>query len=369
MGDAGDVKLESPKLGSPSQGYTQMGPPAYAASTTSTTSPPRVHLDDLLVESPHQTTSSLFGNLFACFARSGPSAIEMRSTIHGLLRDVVQRGPGIETMSVAEAARIIDSCDAACAGQGMDLPTLLRARMVEGHTLVYWAILAENEPVAKLLLEHTAPWSDKGAFADDVRAACAAASNDTLWRRLRSQFPILETPASPVETVVLAGERDKIAVTTSRAAFKVDMHLPYFQRRMRAMGRVSVDLIAQARIFRISFIANTTPDGAIVDRSFSASAWLVSFGLQGNSTPTPLYARVTIQHRDATSTADNGADSTRALIVDVEKKALSGPSFWGSGEKRVPLLDNVLQDDDSPYIDGKGMLIANVEVHLEPPLN
>ena len=123
-----------------------------------------------------------------------------------------------------------------------------------------------------------------------------------------------------------------------------------------------------ARIFRISFITNTTPQGGIVDRSFSGSAWLVAIGLQGNGTSTPLYARVTIKHRDAASTADTAADSTPELIVDVEKKKLTGPTFWGTGDKRVPLLDSVVQDDDSPYIDGKGTLIAVVEAHLEPPL-
>ncbi|KZV76424.1 hypothetical protein PENSPDRAFT_419682 [Peniophora sp. CONT] len=322
----------------------------------------------MALDNPRSTSSSLFGSWLGCFARSGPTSLEMQSTIHGLLRDVVQRGPGIQAMSTTDAANMLDSCANACTAQGMDLPTLLRARLVEGHTLVYWAILTGNEPIVKLLLERTAPWSDDGAFADDVRSACAAASDDGLWRRLRSQFPILETPMSPVDGVLLAGERDKVTVTTSRAAFKVEMHLPHFQRRMRATGRVSVDLIAQARVFRISFITNTTPQGSIVDRSFSSSAWLVAIGLQGYSTPTPLYARLAIQHRDAASTADNGADSTRELIVDVEKKRLSGASFWSTGEKRVPLLDNVLQDDDSPYVDGKGMLVAIIEAHLEPPL-
>ena len=243
--DAKDDKLESPKLGSPSHGYTQLGPPAYVASSPSTMSPTRPNLEDLLVEDPRPASSSFFGNWLACFARSGPSALEMRSTIYGLLRDVVQRGPGIQTMSAVEAGNIIDSCANACASQGMDLPTLLRARLVEGHTLVYWAILAENEPIVKLLLERTAPWSDNGAFAEDVRDACAAASNDGLWRRLRAQFPILEFPLTSVEAVVLAGERDKISVTTSRAAFKAEMQLPHFQRRMRATGRITVDLIAQ----------------------------------------------------------------------------------------------------------------------------
>ncbi|VDB96814.1 unnamed protein product [Peniophora sp. CBMAI 1063] len=298
---------------------------------------------------------------------------QVRATTQALVRDVVQRAPGAPALSLEEAEGVLESCAAACAAKNFDLGSILREPFIEQHTAIYWAILAGNEPLARILLERSGPLSF--VTADEVRCACTLASDDALWRRLRSSYRGLEPELSPEQALILSGARDEVTLSSSSGSFVASMRLPHFQKRMRATGRVSVDCIAHGRLFRISFIVNKSTFA--MDHNFSEGAWLLGISLQPPSTPTPVYARLLVGPQTSAATRDKRPGGTasvkqKPLNLSIStstrgsEQELAVAPRWGH-EVRAELPNGVLQDDGSIYIDEEGTLRAGLETQLQKP--
>lgn len=170
---------------------------------------------------------------------------QVRATTQALVRDVVQRAPGAPALSLGEAESVLESCAAACAAKNFDLASILREPFIEQHTAVYWAILGGNEPLVCSLLDRSEPLTP--VVADEVCCACTLASDDSLWRRLRTRYRGLEPEPTPAQSLVMSGARDEVTVSSSRGSFLASLRLPHFQKRMRVAGRVAIDCIAHGK--------------------------------------------------------------------------------------------------------------------------
>ncbi|KZV76425.1 hypothetical protein PENSPDRAFT_680096 [Peniophora sp. CONT] len=298
---------------------------------------------------------------------------QVRATTQALVRDVVQRAPGAPALSLEEAEGVLESCAAACAAKSFDLASILREPFIEQHTAVYWAILGGNVPLAHALLERSEPLTS--VVSDEVRSACTLASDDALWRRLRSKYRPLEPEPTPAQALIMTGARDEVVVSTSGGAFIASLRLPHFQKRMRVAGLVAVECIAHGRLFKISFLVNSTR--FTMDHSYSEGSWLVALSLQPPSTPTPVYARLHVDPQTSGVSRDRRAGTStpvkqKPLNVAIStgtkgaENELAVAPRWGH-EVRAELPTGALQDDGTIYVDAAGTLLARLETQFQKP--
>lgn len=227
-------------------------------------------------------------------------------------------GGGLNT----DVARgILASCANACRAHGVHFGQLLQARCVAGHTPLYWTVvnrqlrpqpygvdvhqLQSEEDVAKreddellhALLAYAGALS--APAMDDLRLACLVAADNVLLQRLRATPAV--NPLAGTDVMLLFGARvngigssgigsgagsgaegipmaameryrkgstfgDYARVIEGRAheqdesAFRVEVELDMFQRRMRVTGEVAVEFIARGvYIYLRSWIAPKLP--------------------------------------------------------------------------------------------------------------
>ncbi|KAL5494547.1 hypothetical protein ACEPAI_8 [Sanghuangporus weigelae] len=250
---------------------------------------------------------------------------DILKTIQGLVLNVLHdiTSGKLNTM---EAIGVLDSCANACMSHSLSFASILQERSIEGRSAVYWCIVSKSS-VAQgsndgagtdgFLLEflsRAAPLSPEGIY--ELRAACLAVSDNTLLQRLRSVPGLI--PLSGPDRMLLAGVQSHTSANASRPdlermttrrkakegiqaykdlahvyeggsgpevdAFRVDLQLRLFQRRMRVSGSVAVELIARGRVWLLIFFVVPNPPGPS-SSSINAAASLPSLDSAANGVP------------------------------------------------------------------------------------
>ncbi|RDX48632.1 hypothetical protein OH76DRAFT_644098 [Lentinus brumalis] len=239
------------------------------------------------------------GNSWFAFGPSSKAAREVRTTVLGLLRDLVKQG------DAKGALGVLESCADACKSYDLSLSSLLQEKSVEGHTPIYWAIVnrpalpprPDDPDLVSAVLSHAAPLTD--ATVDELRLACLHTSDHALFQKLR-RSPAF-SPLSAKDELILGGnvpldEVDVEDVKADEGAFIVKMKIPAFQKRMRISESVRVEFIAKGRMWELSFIvAGDHWDRRFGHRRVKQGTWAVKLALLPHSPPTWIDSRLVIE--------------------------------------------------------------------------
>ncbi|KAI0827776.1 hypothetical protein BC628DRAFT_1368398 [Trametes gibbosa] len=235
----------------------------------------------------------------------GPSARankEVRTTIQGLLRDLVKH------KDAQGALGVLESCADACHTYELSLSTLLQERTIEGHTPLYWAIInrptdgevvaasADAPDVFTALLAYAAPLSD--ATADELRLACLHTSDHGLFQRLR-RSPAF-SPLSGADELILgaSGPVDDIEVADvpgDEVGFVATFRIPMFQKRMRISQEITLEFIAKGRMWMLKCLVARQSDSRLGYRHARTGSWVVVLSLLPHSPPTWIDSRLVIE--------------------------------------------------------------------------
>ncbi|TBU41223.1 hypothetical protein BD309DRAFT_965754 [Dichomitus squalens] len=352
------------------------------------------------------------GSAWFNFGPSGRAAREVRTTVLGLLRDLVKH------TDWNGAFGVLESCADACRSYDLSLSSLLQEPSVEGHTPIYWAIINRPSPpesdgpdLVSALLSHAAPLTD--ATVDEIRLACLHTSDHTLFQELRRSpafSPLTGTEEILLGRSVPVDDVDVEDVTEDEGAFVAKFRIPLFQKRMRISGSIRLEFIAKGRLWELSFIvAAKEYDKRFGHRHFKAGSWVIRLGLLPHSPPTCIDSRLVIedprsrgqdaQQQPATPSSYAGLPTSLSEAVmagdddpatpaspssstprprpRVElrletREQLVAPRQWEQGSQIVMALEesalaNSLQYNGCPYLEPDGSLIARLEAKLGPP--
>lgn len=197
------------------------------------------------------------------------TAKEVKSTVMGLLRDVVR-------VPDAAAASVLQNCADVCEEHGLAFSALLQERAIEGHSALYWAIIKRPRPASTpaatpapdskgepekeredglelvhAMLALAAPLAP--AAVSEIRLACLQASDQALFHALRATPAF--APLSGTDAILLGADRppDDVAVRElpgNQGEFAAVFCVPHFQKRMRVSKQVRLEFIARGASHR-----------------------------------------------------------------------------------------------------------------------
>ncbi|KAK7051212.1 hypothetical protein VNI00_004712 [Paramarasmius palmivorus] len=256
---------------------------------------------------------------------------EVRTTVLGIIRDVVKEYSGADAQKAAAAKSILQSCAEACAGQDLSFSSLLQEKSIEGHTPIYWAII--NRPpdsssssgpsdLLTSLLSFAAPLEP--VTLSETRLACLSTSDQALFQRLRLSPDF--APLSGTDSMVL-GENtipDEVEVHNipgDEGAFVVDFKLMQFQKRMKVSKEVGIEFIARGRMWKLAFCV--TQKAYVHHNIPHIGTWYISLSLLENSPPTWIDSRLLIP--DASLNVPPPGDQS-LLEADTPTSATPPPS-------------------------------------------
>ncbi|KAH9851143.1 hypothetical protein C2E23DRAFT_733600 [Lenzites betulinus] len=381
----------------------------------SPTYPPPEH-SPLSPRSPSALTAKPSKRVSSSWFNFGPASRaskEVRTTIQGLIRDLVKQN------DAQGALGVLESCADACLSYDLSLSTLLQERTIEGHTPLYWAII--NRPtdadgaatpdapdVVTALLAHAAPLSD--ATTDELRLACLHTSDHGLFQRLR-RSPAF-SPLSGADELILgaSGPVDDIEVEDvpgDEVGFVATFRIPMFQKRMRISQEISLEFIAKGRMWMLKcLVVKEQWDSRIGHQHIRAGSWVVVLSLLPHSPPTWIDSRLVIEDprtrthptpapdpavpgpptslRDAVegmfqydaqnATAPSSKPKPKIemrmkrsdqLIAPTSMRTTNFSVITASFEENA--LANSLQFKGCPYIESDGSLVARLEARLVQP--
>ncbi|KAF4562700.1 hypothetical protein EYR36_004094 [Pleurotus pulmonarius] len=238
------------------------------------------------------------------FGFSSRSGREVRTTVLGLVRDLVRH----HNSDATSALGILQSCAEACAAYDLSLSTILQERSVEDHTPLYWAIIKrqpdesmdEDMQIPDLLttlLSFSAPLTPE--TISEIRLACLITSDQQLFQRLRLSPEF--SPLSGTDQMILGGSipPDDITVEDTvgdEGAFAVNMGIVQFQKRMQVSREVVVEFIARCESFQLVLVVMPSQEAAekYHTRSLRPGTWCVTLSLLEHSPPTWIDSRLLI---------------------------------------------------------------------------
>lgn len=191
--------------------------------------------------------SSWFG-----FGQAGRQAKEVKATVLGLVRDIVQNSD----TDIPSSISLLDNCSDACRAHNVAFSTVLQEKAIEGHSPIYWAIVKrppvdcapQGPDLLSSLLSMAAPLTD--ATISEIRLACLDTSDQTLFSQLR-RSPAF-APLSGTDQILLGASvpPDDIEVEDvpgDEGAFIARFRIVAFQKRMRVTKHVHLDFIARGK--------------------------------------------------------------------------------------------------------------------------
>ena len=188
---------------------------------------------------------------------------EIRTTILGLVRDVIQ-----EHLSNSQAAvGILQSCADVCTANSISFSALIQEKSIENHTPMYWAIVKrlpdehhdveehQGADLLSALLSHATPMNQ--STVAELRAACLATSDQTLFQRLR-QSPGF-APVSGVDQMLLGVSMlpDEVTVeelSGDAGGFSASFVIPHFIKRMTVAKEIELEFIARSKSRVLSYL-------------------------------------------------------------------------------------------------------------------
>lgn len=234
---------------------------------------------------------------------SARSAKQVRQSILTIIHDLAVPPSHSNLGSPPDAYEILASCSNTCAEHRLSLSEVVQDLSIADHTPMYWAIVNYREALLIALLS----FAEKlGSVAvSDIRRACLVSSNQALFHALRTKRPPfhgthgLRVPSlHAVTESLLLGSRptDEVRVQESSqdGAFTVGFDIILWQRRMRAVGRVSVEFIVSGRMWRITFFSTDAPSLNGTRGKLDRDTWHVMVTLLESSPPTYFDARLII---------------------------------------------------------------------------
>lgn len=304
---------------------------------------------------------------------------EVKQTIQSLIKDVT-KDPRSPT-----AACVLQSCLEACQSKGLSFQTIISEKFMEGHCPIYWAIAKRTPktPNGPDSQEAEPPVEDDDSSKSvelldillsmplnpttrlEAYSACLLTSDNTLFQRLRNTpdeqtIPNVGANTSISADELLLGEEpgDEIQVFDGDAdygEFRILWDIAHFQRRMRAIGRVSIQVVARGHIWCLSFII-LQKDHFSNGSTLKAGTWIVCVSLVEPSPASRLYAQIRIPEpeplesarklpkRSASALSDetSGSTSTKSSspISKIGRKGLwpnvSKPSNTGANGGSSP---------------------------------
>jgi len=195
------------------------------------------------------------------FSSRFSSTREVRSTVLGLIRDLVRQPHQHQRVSTPATMGILESCAEACAAYDISFSSLLQEKSIEEHTPLYWAIIKRPpetphpEPNADVPDFLTTLLSYCGVLSPETRSemrlACLLTSDQALFQRLRLSHEF--APLSGTDEILLGASMppDEIVVGDvpgDQGAFVVNFGVVLFQQRMRISRRIDLEFIARGTL-------------------------------------------------------------------------------------------------------------------------
>ncbi|THH29032.1 hypothetical protein EUX98_g5157 [Antrodiella citrinella] len=318
------------------------------------------------------------------FGHTARTAKEIRNTVLGVVRDVVQNTDS----DVSSSLSILESCSAACRARDIPFGTILQEKSVEGHSPLYWAIVkrpaAENAPhgpdLLSNLMEMAAPLTQ--ATISEIRLACLDTSDQTLFQQLRRSpafAPLEGTDQILLGASVPPDDVDVEDIPGDEGAFTVSFRIVAFQKRMRVTKHIDLEFIARSRIWRLRFLIVENAR-SLNGKSYVKGKWLVVLSLLEHSPPTWIDSRLLIadpqtllqQECSETTTSNplcrkpsSKLKPTIELRIKTHTVQLqSAGSIDVGASLDDSLMGNSLQYEGSSYIHSDGSLHAKLEAKL-----
>ncbi|KAJ3760948.1 hypothetical protein EV360DRAFT_68274 [Lentinula raphanica] len=348
--------------------------------------------------------------------------------LHAIIRDVIDYLVA-EVSSSALASEILKACAAAALSADREDGSLSTFFSVGGMCSPLYRLCLRTNIKDKTSLEilslamvYAVPPSPARLNVRCIRRACMVQDNQPLFEYLRSLPEYRD--AKPYHEVYLTKPDmhylDRVEVQpriiparrlTSnsdiqgsgrhQACFTAQFSIPMFQARIRAMDEVTVEFIAQGRMWALTFCKSTVDtfpgkprfpwrrDSRAATDLSASSQWEVKLCLREESDPTPVQANLAFSPcRRATSASSRVQQPTVEMDkglghFDLELCTRPGSQLWcpstiamiaGSAESRLPKhiqkevcssLDNgVLGSSGSIYIEEDGTLVGALEAVL-----
>lgn len=155
--------------------------------------------------------------------------------------------------SFEEASTILEHCANECENSHCTLSEFLQERLMpQNHTPLFQATLQANDKDTLKILLHlinlSAPLTRETLF--DIRHACIIRGDNFLYQKLRRMVKYEDGWLSDVEKTYFSMKaRDEIEVTEMQDSgppeFIASFKIPAFHTRMRGLGEVTLNFIAQ----------------------------------------------------------------------------------------------------------------------------
>ncbi|KAG1731847.1 uncharacterized protein EDB91DRAFT_709473 [Suillus paluster] len=230
---------------------------------------------------------------------------QVRQSILTLVHDLVVLPPAssispssTSPQSVpADPHEVLGSCARSCSAKNLSLSTLLQEPVVAGHTPIYWAIVNYRPALLDALLRHASPLTP--VTLSEMRKACLVASNQALFQNLRLSVGLCASGLRSAADGLLLGQRPPDDVRIEEGldgAFAATLDIAMWQKRIRAVGSVSVEFMASGRIFVLTFFTTDRPQPTsnCIKSKRAVGPWHVSLSLLEHSMPTYVDAVVVI---------------------------------------------------------------------------
>jgi len=288
---------------------------------------------------------------------------EMRGTLRGLIYDTLRN------LSDPGAFDVLQSCQAACRAHSISFDELIQED-IEGHTPLYWAILAlchtpfaqpphAGVGVGNDILELLLSVPLEARTIQDARAALMLNDANALFQTLRT-YPTFEK-TSYAESVIGLGSSSSAPSSPSGAipgrvstvlvehvsdagtgTFRVSWEVPMWCKRVKVARKVSTQWIARGRAWQCTVV-------------IQSGAWVVSLRLLRDSASTPLDGVLRLGRRDR----------EEKVVLSFHKQKLEGAGHACEAKLGSVQGGGSLEYEDSPFLSPEGTLYIQGEFVLQ----
>ncbi|KAG1786693.1 uncharacterized protein HD556DRAFT_1018698 [Suillus plorans] len=205
--------------------------------------------------------------------------------------------PKSPQLALADPHEMLASYAQTCSAKNLSLSTLLQEPDIAGHTAIYWAIVNYRSSLLDALLKYASPLTP--VTLSEMRKACLVASNQPLFHNLRLSVGLCASGLRSATDGLLLGQRPPDDVRVEEGpdgAFAATLDIAMWQKRMRAVGSVSVEFIVSGRIFALTFFTTDRPrpHSKSTKTKIVVGPLHVSLSLLDHSLPTYVDATVVI---------------------------------------------------------------------------
>ncbi|KAG1870368.1 hypothetical protein C8R48DRAFT_698221 [Suillus tomentosus] len=228
-----------------------------------------------------------------------------RQSVLALIHDLVvplptnSGNPSLKSpqSALADPHEILASCSKICSTKNLSLSTLLQEPHIAGHTAIYWAIVNYNPSLLDALLKYASPLTP--TTLSEMRKACLVVSNQPLFQNLRHSVGLCASGLRSATDGLLLGQRspDDVRIEEGpNGTFAATLDIAMWQKRIRAVGSVSVEFIASGHIFALTFFTANRPQpkSKSTKDKRAVGPLHVSLSLLEHSLPTYVDAAVVI---------------------------------------------------------------------------